>query len=131
MEKRQGDREEGVRGFGKRMEWKGKKGGECLACDKGVVETLEHVLVECEAYERVREEWWRVVREVGGVGGVQFNPVKAMLGRVSGMSDDGRLRVAVASTRLFVKLWSERTNRLYGQWGEPLGVKDVNVMTPQ
>ena len=50
-------------------EW---EGGICKTCDKKVVETVEHLLIECEAYREVRsvgEESGRGGEEGPGVGG--------------------------------------------------------------
>jgi hypothetical protein len=38
----------------------------CGTCTMGVVETAEHVLMGCEAFQEERGEWWTVVRGVLG-----------------------------------------------------------------
>ena len=107
--------------------------GLCRVCEEGCVETLDHFLVGCSAYHELREEWWRVVREVGVEG--EFDEVGVMLGgelpvlggeqEVARARMEAKLRMEVASTRLFVRLWDARTDRLYGQRQQPLGVNDA------
>ncbi len=93
--------------------------GECRACERGCLETLQHLLLEREVYAELRAEWWEVVRTVMGeeeIGEEGFTPLELMLGwRHPSISEDGRLKVLVASTRLFAKLWSARTNLIHGQ----------------
>ena len=45
-----------------------KRERRCGTCNEGVVETVEHVLMQCEAFREERDEWWRGVREVVGGG---------------------------------------------------------------
>ena len=107
--------------------------GLCRVCEEGCVETLDHFLVRCPAYHELREEWWRVVREVGVEG--EFDEVGVMLGgelpvlggeqEVERARMEAKLRMEVASTRLFVRLWDARTDRLYGQRQQPFGVNDA------
>ena len=58
-------------------EW---EGGLCKSCDKKVVETVRHLLIECEAYRDVREVWWKRVEEVVRkvLGWVEADPLKLM-----------------------------------------------------
>jgi hypothetical protein len=114
-----------------------KKRGECKVCKEGCVETLQHMLIECAAFREMREKWWSVVRSVVGIGSdvrvlseevCGFNPLELMLGwKHPKLSEDDGLRVLVASTCLFAKLWSTRADLLYGQWGDPLGVNDAFI----
>ena len=91
----------------------------CGLCERGVEETVEHVLIECEAFEEEREEWRRAMEGELGVGWserVGFPPFELMLGRrVPGLGAEGRLTCWVASTCLCAKLWSKRADLKYGQ----------------
>lgn len=95
------------------------RGTTCGTCTLGVVETAEHVLMECAAFQEERGEWWTVVRGVLGEewrGLEGFPPFDLVLGRrVPGMSDEGRLACWVASACLCAKLWSKRSDLKYGQ----------------
>ena len=91
----------------------------CGLCERGVEETVEHVLIECEAFEEEREEWRRAMEGELGVGWserVGFPPFELMLGRrVPGLGAEGRLTCWVASACLCAKLWSKRADLKYGQ----------------
>ena len=56
-----------------------KRDGLCRACDDRCLETLEHVLVECKAYEKLRGEWWSVCEKVG-VGKGDLGHLDMLLG---------------------------------------------------
>ena len=72
-----------------------KKNAICRACSVGSVETLQHMLVECDAYGEAREEWLASFRKEGIVGGSSL--LELMLGwRHPGLSVDGRLRMLAA-----------------------------------
>ena len=43
--------------------WKNEGSTTCNMCDRGVDETIEHVMLECEKYEREREEMLSVVKQ--------------------------------------------------------------------
>ena len=79
----------------------------------------------------MREEWWRVARESGrrmSLMGVMLGGELPVLGggrEVERGRMEAKLRMEVASTRLFVRLWDARTDRLYGQRQQPFGVNDA------
>lgn len=109
-----------------------KRDASCVSCTTGVVETAEHVLMECVAFEEEREAWWEVVREVLGEGwsgapeGV--SAFDLVLGRrVPGMSEEGRLACWVASAGLCARVWSARADLKFGRRPSSLGVKDLRV----
>ena len=97
-----------------------KRDASCMFCEEGVVETAEHVLMECRAFRGVREEWWEVVRGVMGEGwsgapeGVSAFDL-ALGRRVPGLSEEGRLACWVASAGLCARVWSARSDLKYGR----------------
>ena len=101
----------------------------CGSCERGVEETVEHVLVECVAFEEEREEWRRSVGEDWSER-VGFSPFDLMLGRVPGLSAEGRLTCWVASAGLCAKLWSKRANLKYGQRPDRLESMTLRVTAP-
>ena len=111
-----------------------KRERRCGTCNEGVVETVEHVLMQCEAFREERDEWWRGVREVvgeGWEGWEGFPPFELMLGRRGpGVSDEGRLACWVASASLCAKLWSKRSDLKYGQRPNRLESKTHRVTAP-
>ena len=105
-----------------------KRSGVCRACSSGIVESIEHVLVECQEYSDIRLECVSAIADVLGVGSACVGPNLLDLllgGKLLSLSDDGRLRVLAASTRFFVALWSARTIKIHGQRRESLGVNDA------
>ena len=64
-----------------------KREGLCRMCAEGCVETLDHFLVECLAYQGLREEWDNVARDVGVRG--EFDRVAVMLGGELPMVETG------------------------------------------
>ena len=104
-----------------------------MTCRSGKSETLEHMLMECEVYDELREKWWGEVDEVMGGGLGEFvNPFAVILGSRTGISVEGRARVLAASSHLFVDfVWSKRTNVIHGQYTPILGIKDACIMIPE
>ena len=41
--------------------WEGEEHSTICACDSGVDETVEHVLLRCELYNSLRVEWYKTV----------------------------------------------------------------------
>ena len=103
------------------------KGGVCKVCKEGVVETIKHVLLECEAYRVERDEWEKSVKcVVSSVPGwAQADPMKLMLGW-SQPNDSFRERAIMlrASSRFLAALWGARATMIHGPRDTSRGVKD-------
>ena len=58
-----------------------KKSAICRACNSGRIETIEHALIECRAYDELRIEWNSRIDEILGSRGVCGpSPLDLMLG---------------------------------------------------
>lgn len=104
------------------------EGGWCKTCDGGQVETLRHVLLECEAFSKEREEWRRrveeVVREV--TGWVDTDPMKLMLGwRGPDVGFKENAIMTCSSSWFFETLWKARTTMIHDPRVTSCGVKDL------
>lgn len=111
-----------------------KRDKSCVSCETGVVETAEHVLMECEAFREEREQWWEEVRGVlgeGWSGAEGFSSFDLVLGRrVPGLSEEGRLTCWVASAGLCARVWSARSDLKYGQRSSRLESKTFGLRQP-
>lgn len=99
--------------------------GACGACQGNVLETVWHVLMECEGYEEERRKWAGRVGSAVGLeeGGELVDPFKLMLGmKCPGMGEEEVVKVFAASSRLFVEVWEKRATITGPRYSR--GVKD-------
>ena len=92
--------------------WSESHSKECQMCDMGVDETVEHVVLECEKYERERRDMMDVVlTEMGSEAGVviERTGIEWMV-LLLGLCEETTERMIDAVKEFLEKMWSVRRN---------------------
>ena len=90
--------------------WSESRSKECQMCARRVDETVVHVMLFCERYQRERTEMMRVVlSEMGGdVDGRTGGTEREWMVRLLGLSDEASVRMIEAVKSFLEKLWHIR-----------------------
>ena len=102
------------------------KGGLCKTCENGIVESVRHVVMECEAFAVMRMGWREkvagIIENVPGLA--HADPLKLILGwRNPNIDFKQSARILCASSWLLANLWETRANMIHGPRENSRGVK--------
>ncbi len=90
---------------------------ECMLCDRDAIETAEHMISECSAYEELRDFWWHRVEarfpaQVDALREAAFAEV--VLGKVRGREwgEEAKRALDTVSESFLWFCWAKRSARL-------------------
>lgn len=93
--------------------WNERREKECFMCDKNETETVEHLMLECEAYEVERIDMMNdVLEELGENDGQMYErTAEDWICIIVGLNEDRQKRAVEGGKRYLEKVWKKRECR--------------------
>eukprot|EP00033_Pygsuia_biforma_P001524 GCRY01001719.1.p1 GENE.GCRY01001719.1~~GCRY01001719.1.p1 ORF type:complete len:483 (-),score=113.93 GCRY01001719.1:36-1454(-) len=103
-------------------EMEGTEKGVCPMCKKEMEETVEHVLLQCSAYDEIREEFGKVMTVIMGEGKEKWMKelkswkedkiMNVLVGDGSGIEEEVRTKVVDMTEQLLFKIYYQRKQQI-------------------
>ena len=99
---------------GRTYSWNERREDKCFMCDGDEKETVEHLLMECGAYERERQSMMEVILNEGG----EINEVghertsEEWMAMIVGLSEGATVAILESVKRYLENMWRLRMRRM-------------------